>query len=129
VRSSQGQTSFGEHVSLAEFLIKLQPHWDGIVANEHEALEQSIRYYKEAFAGGREIDAGNQQIQASYLIAELSRRIGDYDGAKQYFTSTIKVGQEFIYQNRHDQSRTQLARKILELAIEQGRANLQAAKA
>jgi uncharacterized protein (DUF2225 family) len=129
VRSSQGQPTFGEHASLSDFLLKLQPHWSGVATNEHEAIEQSINYYKQAFAGGREIDAGNQQIQASYLIAELSRRIGDYDGAKQYFTSTIKVGQEFIYQNRHDQSRTQLARKILELAIEQGRANLQAAKA
>ena len=129
VRSSQGQPTFGEHASLSDFLLRLQVRWEGIAANEREALEQSIRYYKEAFAGGREIDAGNQQIQASYLIAELSRRIGDYDGAKQYFTSTIKAGQEFIYQNRHDQSRTQLARKILELAIEQGRANLQAAKA
>ena len=129
VRSNQGQPTFGEHVSLSDFLLKLQVHWSGIVTNEREALEQSIGYYKQAFAGGREIDAGNQQIQASYLIAELSRRIGDYDGAKQYFTSTIKAGQEFIYQNRNDQSRTQLARKILELAIEQGRANLQAAKA
>jgi len=129
VRSNQGQPTFGEHASLSDFLLKLQPHWSGIASSEHEALEQSIRYYKQAFAGGREIDAGNQQIQASYLIAELSRRIGDYDGAKQYFTITIKAGQEFIYQNRQDQSRTQLARKILELAIEQGRANLQAAKA
>jgi uncharacterized protein (DUF2225 family) len=129
VRSNQGQPTFGEHASLSDFLLKLQPHWNGIASSEHEALEQSIRYYKQAFAGGREIDAGNQQIQASYLIAELSRRIGDYDGAKQYFTITIKAGQEFIYQNRQDQSRTQLARKILELAIEQGRANLQAAKA
>jgi uncharacterized protein (DUF2225 family) len=129
VRSNEGQPMFGEHASLSDFLFKLQAHWSGIATNEREALEQSIGYYKQAFAGGREIDAGNQQIQASYLIAELSRRIGDYDGAKQYFTSTIKAGQEFIYQNRHDQSRTQLARKILELAIEQGRANLQAAKA
>jgi uncharacterized protein (DUF2225 family) len=129
VRSNQGQPTFGEHTSLSDFLLKLQANWSGITANEREALEQSIGYYKQAFAGGREIDAGNQQIQASYLIAELSRRIGDYDGAKQYFTSTIKAGQEFIYQNRHDQSRTQLARKILELAIEQGRANLRAAKA
>jgi len=129
VRSNQGQPTFGEHASLSDFLLKLQVHWSGIAANEREALEQSIGFYKQAFAGGREIDAGNQQIQASYLIAELSRRIGDYDGAKQYFNSTIKAGQEVIYQNRHDQSRTQLARKILELAIEQGRANLQAAKA
>jgi len=127
--SGQGQPSYGEHASLTAFLLKLQPNWSGVVVNEREALEQAIHHYKQAFAGGRDIAAGNQQIQASYLIAELSRRIGDYDGAKQYFTSTIKNGQEFIYQNRRDRSRTQLARKILELAIEQGRANLQAAKA
>jgi uncharacterized protein (DUF2225 family) len=127
--AGDGQPSFGEHPSLTEFLLKLRSRWSGIVTSEREALEQAIRYYKEAFATGREIAAGNQQIQASYLIAELSRRIGDYDGAKQFFTSTIKTGQEFIYQNRRDQSRTVLARKILELAIEQGRINLKAAEA
>jgi tetratricopeptide (TPR) repeat protein len=127
--ATDGQAVFGKHASLAEFLMKLRSHWSGIVCSEREALEQAIRYYKEAFATGREIAAGNQQIQASYLIAELSRRIGDYDGAKQFFTSTIKTGQEFIYRNRRDQSRTVLARKILELAIEQGRINLKAAEA
>ena len=125
----QGQQAFREFASLSDFLVRLQPSWSGIVANEREALEQAIRYYKEAFEGARDISAGNQQIQASYLIAELSRRIGDFDGARQYFTSTIKAGQDFIYQNRTDPSRTQLARKILELAIEQGRVNLKASKA
>jgi uncharacterized protein (DUF2225 family) len=125
----QGQQAFREFGSLADFLLRLQSSWSGIVANEREALEQAIKYYKEAFEGARDIAAGNQQIQASYLIAELSRRIGDYDGARQYFTSTIKAGQDFIYQNRTDPSRTQLARKILELAIEQGRVNLKASKA
>ena len=127
--SGEGRFAFGEHNSLTDFLLKLQQGWSGIVASEHQALEQAVRYYKEAFGSGRDIAAGNQQIQASYLIAELSRRIGDYDGAKQCFTSTIKTGQEFIYQNRRDQSRTVLARKILELAIEQGRANFKALKA
>ncbi|MBD3257615.1 DUF2225 domain-containing protein, partial [candidate division GN15 bacterium] len=110
-----------------QFLASLQ--WQGCVTNEREALERAIHFYKRAFGGGREISEGTPQIQASYLIAELSRRIGNYDEAKQYFTSTIKAGQEFIYRNRRDQSRTQLARKILELAIEQGRANLAAVKA
>ncbi len=127
--TGEGQPAASEHASAGNFLMNLQHHWSGIVTNEREALEQAIHHYKEAFAGGRDIAAGNQQIQASYLIAELSRRIGDYDSAKQFFTSTIKAGQEFIYQNRRDQSRTVLARKILELAIEQGRANLKASKA
>ncbi len=87
-------------------------------------MEKAIQYYIEALQDGRTIAPGNQQLQATYLIAELSRRIGDYDGAKQYFNSTIKYGQEFIYQNRQDQSRTALARKILELALEQGKVNL-----
>lgn len=126
--SGDGQAMFGYYRSFTDFLFRVKKLWNGVVTNEREALEQAIRYYKEAFTSGRDIAAGNQQIQASYLIAELSRRIGDFDGAKQYFTSTIKAGQEFIYQNRRDQSRTQLARKILELAIEQGRANLAAAK-
>jgi uncharacterized protein (DUF2225 family) len=125
----QGLQAFREFSSLSDFLVRLQPSWSGIAVNEREALEQAIRNYKEAFEGARDISAGNQQIQAAYLIAELSRRIGDYDGARQYFTSTIKAGQEFIYQNRTDPSRTQLARKILELAIEQGRVNLKASKA
>lgn len=124
-----GQAMFGSYRTFSEFLMKSRKLWSGVVTNEREALEQAIRFYKEAFTSGRDIAAGNQQIQASYLIAELSRRIGDFDGAKQYFTSTIKAGQEFIYENRRDQSRTQLARKILELAIEQGRTNLAAAKA
>lgn len=123
-----GEAAYGAHGSFTDFLRRQQSRWDGVVSNEREALEKAIKYYKAAYAGGRDISPGAQQIQASYLIAELSRRIGDYDGAKQFFTSTIKSGQEFIYQNRRDHSRTALARKILELAIEQGRANLTASK-
>ncbi|MEW6412649.1 MAG: DUF2225 domain-containing protein [Candidatus Zixiibacteriota bacterium] len=120
--------AFGRYHSFTEFLLTLKSRWGGIVTNEKEAMEKAIHYYVEAFAGGRDISPGNQQIQASYLIAELSRRIGDYDQARQYFNSTIKHGQEFIYQNRKDPSRTALARKILELAIEQGKANMEALK-
>lgn len=124
---ADGEMAFGEDTTFIQYLGSLG-QWQGIVHNEHEAIEKAIYFYKQAFAGGREIAEGTPQIQASYLIAELSRRIGDYDEAKRFFTSTIKAGQEFIYRNRRDQSRTQLARKILELAIEQGRANLAAAK-
>ena len=63
-------------------------------------------------------------MQASYLIAELSRRIGEHAQAKDYFNTTIRTGQEFIYKHKGDPGRTALARKILELAIEQGRLNL-----
>ncbi len=126
---ADGGIAFGEYHSFSEFLMKLRKSWEGIVLNEREAIQKAVQYYEEAFAGGRDISPGNQQIQASYLIAELSRRIGDYDKARQYFNSTIKHGQEFIYQNRKDPSRTALARKILELAMEQGKLNMAALKA
>lgn len=120
--------AFGSYPTFDTFMLELKATSDWIVTNEMEALEKAVTYYREAFANGRDISPGNQQIQASYLIAELSRRIGDFETARQYFASTIKAGQEFIYQNRNDQSRTVLARKIMELAIEQGRSNLAATK-
>ncbi len=122
-------TTFAGFPTFTDFLQDIKSGWDGIVLDEQEALEAAVEYYKKAFVDGRSISAGNQQIQASYLIAELSRRIGQHEDAKQYFNTTIKYGQEFIYRNRRDQSRTALARKILELAIEQGRENMQALKA
>jgi uncharacterized protein (DUF2225 family) len=125
---TSGGRTFGQFANFQDFLQQVKRNWNGVATNEREALERAVFYYKEAFANGRDIAPGNQQIQASYLIAELSRRIGDYDEAKQYFTSTIKSGQEFIYQNRNDKSRTALAKKILELAIEQGRSNLAASR-
>ncbi|MDH3891272.1 MAG: DUF2225 domain-containing protein [candidate division Zixibacteria bacterium] len=126
--SGSDGAAFEGFPSFTAFLQDIKNRWNGIVLDEQEALEVAVEYYKKAFEDGRSISAGNQQIQASYLIAELSRRIGRYEDAKQYFNTTIKYGQEFIYQNRRDQSRTALARKILELAIEQGRENMEALK-
>ncbi len=125
---SDGQ-SFGGAPSFEAFLAQLHSVWNDVAESEIAALQKAIFHYKKAFESGRDISAGPQQIQASYLIAELSRRTGDYDQARQFFTSTIKAGQDFIYKNRNDKSRTVLARKILELAIEQGRINLAAANA
>jgi tetratricopeptide (TPR) repeat protein len=121
-----GSTGFGKFNSFDSFLLELRKKWDGVVLNEREALEKAIYHYQEAFAGGRDIAPGNQQLQATYLIAELSRRAGRHEEARSYFTNTIKNGQEFIHANRNDQTRTALARKILELAIEQGKLNLAA---
>jgi uncharacterized protein (DUF2225 family) len=127
--TGNGGAAFETFPTFTDFLQDIKRGWDGIVLDEKEALEAAVEHYKRAFADGRSIAAGNQQIQASYLIAELSRRIGKHEDAKQYFNTTIKYGQEFIYQNRSDQSRTALAKKILELAIEQGRENMAVLKA
>lgn len=120
---------FHGHKSFYEFLSKLASGFEEIPLNERDALKYSVHYYKKAFQDGRNIAKGNQQIQASYLIAELSRRIGEYQQAKEYFNTTIRTGQEFIYKHKGDPGRTALARKILELAIEQGRLNLAEVKA
>ncbi len=130
VGSADGDVPLGFHEfpTFHDFLGHLAEKWSGIPRNEREALELAVKYYKSAYEDGRDIGEGNQQIQASYLIAELSRRIGNFDLAREYFNTTIRNGQEFIYKHKGDQSRTAMARKILELAIEQGRSNLAASK-
>ncbi len=127
-QSEVGKFGFGQFASFNDYLIQLKGKWSGVATNEREALEHAVHWYKAAYTDARNIAPGNQQIQASYLIAELSRRIGDTDSAREFFNTTIKAGQDFIYRNRQDQSRTALARKILELAVEQGRLNLETVK-
>lgn len=120
---------FHEFRSFYEFLSKVSQKYEFTPQNEKEALELAVKHYRAAFEDGRSIDKGNQQLQASYLIAELSRRIGKYEQAKEYFNTTIRHGQELIYRNKGDRSKTALARKILELAIEQARLSASAATA
>ncbi|HOD65167.1 MAG TPA: DUF2225 domain-containing protein [candidate division Zixibacteria bacterium] len=120
------EPTFAGFPTFAEFLYDLKKSWDGIVTSEREALQKAVHFYRQAFTDGRSIAPGNQQIQASYLIAELSRRTGDFATAREFFNHTIRHGQEFIYRNRHDQTQTALARKILELAIEYGKSSMEA---
>ncbi len=112
----------GNSSAFSDYLLAIKTKWDGIAASEQQALAKAVAFYKHAFEDSKAIAAGNQQIQASYLIAELSRRTGQHDQAKEFFASTIKHGQEFIYRHREDKAQTALARKILELAIEQNKA-------
>ena len=117
-----------ENKSFYEFLAAAKKNWEGVPLDEREALEHAVRYYKKAFEDGRSIGEGNQQLQASYLIAELSRRIGDHEQARDYFNTTIRTGQELVYRHKGDRSRTALARKLLELAIEQARTSMAEAR-
>lgn len=115
---------FGEYKTYRDFLRELKNRWPEAPISEHEALHHAVQYYKAAYETGNEISVGNQAIQAVYLIAELSRRVGCNEEAKQYFNTSIKLAQEYIHQNKGDKSRTALARKIFELAMEQGKLNL-----
>lgn len=126
--SFTGEGGYYNHGNFSEFLYRLSLMWDGVPRNELEAMRLAVRYYNSAFETGKEIGHGNQSIQAAYLIAELSRQIGDHDTARQYFNTTIKMGQDFINEIKGDRSRTALARKILELALKQGKKNLAEAK-
>lgn len=116
-----GANRFGNYLDFTDYLLAMKKIWSGVAADEKQALEKAVEYYKRALETSKDIAASNQQIQASYLIAELSRRIGRYEQAREFFTNTIKHGQEFIYQRHEDRSQTALARKILELAIEQNK--------
>jgi uncharacterized protein (DUF2225 family) len=106
------------------FLSSLRKEWSEIPTNEYEAIKLSLKYYKQSFEQSRDISPGNQQIQATYLIGELSRRVGDYEEARKYFNVAIRAGQDFVNKNREDVNKIALARKVLELAFEQGKLNL-----
>ena len=127
-QGTSGAVAYGGFASFAEFIREVKARWEYAPINEQEALLYSIEFYKSALEDGHEIQPGNQQIQATYLIAELSRRIGRYTEAKLYFNNTIKAGQQFVFDNRGDQTRTALARKIIDLAVAQGKSNLESAK-
>lgn len=124
----RGSVAYGGFASFEEFIREVKARWEYAPINEQEALLYAIEFYKSALEDGHEIQPGNQQIQAMYLIAELSRRIGRNVEAKLYFNNTIKAGQQFVFDNRGDQTRTALARKIIDLAVAQGKSNLEASK-
>lgn len=112
-------TGFGEYPGFCDFLYKVKEKWDEIPTNETEALALALEYYMKAYQDGREIKAGLQQLQAAYLIAELSRRVGDPSQAADYFKISSKLAQELMMKNRNDKSIFSNARKIFEMAIEQ----------
>jgi hypothetical protein len=128
VTGGQGTVAFAGFPSFEEYMREVKSRWEFAPLHEQDAMLYAIEYYRSALEDGHEIQQGNQQIQATYLIAELSRRVGRNVEAKLYFNNTIKAGQQFIFDNRGDQTRTALARKIMELALTQGRSNLAASK-
>jgi len=99
-----------------DFLFALKMQWHEIPINEKEALELSLANYKKSLTQGLK---ENQKIRISYLIGELSRRIGDLNSAKEYLDLAINVGQDFIQKNEDDPLKTALAQRILEMAYQQ----------
>jgi hypothetical protein len=110
---------FGPHESFSGFLRSVKAVWDEIPTNEPEALQKSLEHYLIAYQNTREIHKGLQQLQASYLIAELSRRLGDLEMAREYFKITFREAQESIKDKKNDESTIANTRKILEMATAQ----------
>ncbi len=116
-----------EHQSYRDFLRNVKDQWEYTPLTEHDALKFAFEFYRASYESGHEVSLGNQKIQVEYLMAELCRRLHRYNEAKKYFNAAIRSAQEFIYERRGDKGATALARKILDLALTQGKLNLQAA--
>jgi uncharacterized protein (DUF2225 family) len=116
-----GQSPYGgrDHLTFRSFLSSLKEIWSEIPLNECEAMKLALKYYKKSYQEIRDITQENQKIQAAYLIAELSRRVGDYREAERYFEEVKSTGQDFIRINRNDPNKIALAQKIVELTTKQ----------
>jgi len=114
-------SGFREYAGFPEFLSAVKESWSETPASEYEALTRSRDYYLKAYQNSREIKQGLQQLHASYLIAELSRRIEDIESAMDYFKITLKMAHEIIVKEKNDKALVSNARKILEMALEQSR--------
>jgi len=112
---------FFNYSSFSDYLDKARRLWNEIPLNEVEALVKARDYYQAAYEVGDKISAGAGQIQAAYLIAELSRRTGNHANAGVFFNQVIKSGREIINGRKEDSSTINFAKKLLETAMEQAR--------
>jgi tetratricopeptide (TPR) repeat protein len=111
--------AYGSHPSYAGFLGELRERWQMIPTCEWDALSLSVEHYKKAFEEARDIPPGNTQIQLTYMIGELARRVGQYQEAQQFFNLAIRSGREWIHTMNSDQTKTAMARHVVDLAVEQ----------
>jgi len=117
------ETAFFEFSSFAEFLKLIRELWDEVPLSEEEALLKAAQYYEKAYQGSGEISQGIQQVQAAYLIAELSRRVNNNENANQYFNQAIRLGREITMSKGLDKSTVSFTKKLLEMAMDQARLN------
>ena len=99
-----------------QLLSHLKKRWSEIPVNEKEALQFSLKYYQKAYV---QVHDENHKIRISYLMGELSRRIGDLEGASKYFEQAITISQKEIEKNEKDFTKIALAQKVRELACQQ----------
>ena len=97
--------------------------WDEVPLSEKDALLKAVQYYEKAYQSSGEISQGIQQVQAAYLIGELSRRVNNTENANQYFNQAIRLGREIVMGKQADKSTVSFTQKLLETAKEQARLN------
>ncbi|MBI5867634.1 MAG: DUF2225 domain-containing protein [candidate division Zixibacteria bacterium] len=111
--------TFGESTSYEAFLGELRTKWLLVPTNEWDALTLALDHYTKSFEEARDIPAGNAQIQLTYMIGELARRVGQYQTAQQYFNLAIRTGREWLHKMGDDPTKSALARHVVDLAVEQ----------
>ncbi len=116
------------HLTFVDYLSALKEIWPEIPLNELEAMELALKYYKQSYQEVGDGTQENQRIQGAYLIAEISRRVGEFQEAESYFREAERAGEDFIERNQDDPNKIALAIKIVELARKQGELNLVQAK-
>ncbi len=116
-------SAFHAFASIDQFLRKAKELWNDVPLTEHEALVRACECYKKAYETGSEVKEGVGQVQVAYLIAELSRRTGDFATAEQYFNTMLKVGGQLATSRTETPATVNRTRKLLELGREQARAN------
>jgi uncharacterized protein (DUF2225 family) len=123
VSSGQGYDSFG---NFEEFLVEAKQRFAEIPTNEQEALATASVYYRNAFERGSQVADGVAQVQAAYLIAEISRRAGDFATADRYFLTTMKIGRELTHDETATAASINQTERLLATAVEQARLSKQA---
>ncbi|MSO29815.1 MAG: DUF2225 domain-containing protein [Acidobacteria bacterium] len=116
-------SAFHTFASFGQFLLKAKQLWNDVPVTEHEALVRACEHYRKAYETGSDIKEGVPQVQAAYLIGELSRRTGDFKTAEQYFDTVMKVGGRLANSGTQDASTVNRTRKLLELGRDQARLN------
>jgi hypothetical protein len=124
--NAPGAAAFHTFATFEQFLGKAKQLWDQVPTSEREALSRARDWYVKAYENGSEIAEGVSQLQAGYIIGELSRRIGDHAAADRYFNEAVKTGWNLVSGGQHDAATVNRARKLLDMGREQAKLNTEA---
>lgn len=116
-------SAFRTFASFGQFLLKAKQLWNDVPATEQESLGRACEYYRKSYETGSDIKGGVPQVQAAYLIGELSRRLGDFETAERYFNTMMNVGGRLASSGTENAATVNRTRKLLELGREQARRN------